>query len=84
MEIFSLEPFVEPKSEELNLKHNIREVINYVVESMKKCKLGPSEIQEYERLARSGDWAFCLKTSQEYIDMLNEMNKPVECKVTYL
>ena len=60
-----------------------KEVTEYVVKSMQDKKLGNEEIKMYRRAVRYCDYSDLLKESQDYLDMLNNMDKPCECKVTY-
>lgn len=60
-----------------------KEVVEYVVKSMQNKKLGTEEIKMYKRAVRYCDYSELLKESQDYIDMLNNMNKQSECKITY-
>lgn len=46
-------------------------ITTYVVNAMKECKRGNYEIQEYMNECRSGDFAYLLEVSQEYIDECN-------------
>lgn len=48
-------------------------IVNYVKQCMRECKLGTTEIKEYEKQARRYDFSYLLQVSQEYIDMLNQM-----------
>lgn len=66
---------------DLNDAHSIKQ---YVIKAMQKCKCGISEIKEYQNQCNMYDYSYLLQISQEYIDMLNNMEKPIECKITYL
>lgn len=59
-------------------------ITSYVKASMKEKKLGAAEIKEYERQARKYDFTNLLTVSQEYIDMLNQMESQADCKVLYM
>lgn len=67
--------------EGLNTAHEIKQ---YVVKAMQKCKLGLTEIREYQNQANMYDFAYLQQISQEYIDMLNRNNKPQEIKISYI
>ena len=54
-----------------------------IKECMKEKKLGTLEIRQYEKQATRYDHDHLITVSQEYLDMLNNMDKQ-ECKVTYL
>ena len=67
------------------LEQTTHDIINYIVESMKQCGLGTIEIEEYKKQAKKEDLPGLLTLSQEYVDMLNNMDpRNQECKVTYL
>lgn len=55
----------------------------YVQKAMQESKCTPSEIKEYTIQANKYDFAYMQQISKEYVEMLNERNKPQECKVTY-
>lgn len=55
----------------------------YVTKAMIESKCSPSEIKEYTIQANKYDFGYMQQVSKEYIEMLNERNKPQECKVTY-
>lgn len=59
-------------------------IINYVKQCMKEKKIGATEVKEYERQCKQYGFDHLLTISQEYIDMLNNMEQNQECKVTYL
>lgn len=63
----------------LDTAHAIKQ---YVIKAMQKCKCGITEIKEYQRQADMYDYTYLLQISQEYLDMLNNMNIP--CKVSYV
>ena len=65
------------------VENNARSIITYVKECMKEKKLGTLEIRQYEKQATMHDHDHLITVSQEYLDMLNNMDKQ-ECKVTYL
>lgn len=60
------------------------EIKQYVIKAMQKCKLGLTEIKEYQRQANMYDFSYLQQISQEYIDMLNRNNKPQDIKITYM
>lgn len=56
----------------------------YVQKAMQECHCTPSEIKEYSIQATKYDFSYMQQISKEYIDLLNERNKPQECKISYL
>ena len=67
-----------------NVDGNAHDIIGYVKACMKEKKCGSTEIREYEKQAKMYDYTHLLNVSQEYIDMLNQMEQQQECKVTYI
>lgn len=67
-----------------DIDNNAHSIINYVKNCMKEKKLGATEIKEYERQARRYAFDNLIVVSQEYLDMLNQMDEVSECKVSYV
>ena len=68
-----------------NVEHTSQDIINYITESMKKVGCGTIEIEEYKKQARKEDINGLISLSQEYVEMLNNMDpRNQECKVSYL
>lgn len=59
----------------LNGLTTAHEIKQYVIAAMKKCKCGSTEMREYQNQVDRYDYTYLLQLSQEYIDMLNEMEK---------
>lgn len=67
-----------------NVNKTVQDITSYVKQCMSEKKLGVTEIREYETQCKCLNFDEFLHVSQEYIDMLNNMEKEQECKVTYL
>ena len=66
-----------------NIEQTALAITNYVKGCMKEKKIGAFEIKEYEKAIKRCTFSELIEISQEYIDMLNNMDKQ-ECKVSYL
>ena len=60
-----------------------RAIISYVKNCMQEKKLGATELKEYERQAKAYDFTHLINVSQEYLDMLNEMDSQQNYTVRY-
>ena len=60
-----------------------RAIISYVKSCMQEKKLGATELKEYERQAKAYDFTHLINVSQEYLDMLNEMDSQQNYTVSY-
>ena len=60
-----------------------RAIISYVTSCMQEKKLGATELKEYERQAKAYDFTHLINVSQEYLDMLNEMDSQQNYTVRY-
>lgn len=64
-----------------------QEILTYVQEAMKKSNMSSTEIEDYVREAKRYDFTHLVQTSQEYLDMCNQVNDvslQPEVKVSYL
>lgn len=66
-----------------NIDQTALAITTYVKNCMKEKKIGSIELKEYEKAIRKCQFYELLEISQEYIDMLNNMDNQ-ECKVSYL
>jgi hypothetical protein len=66
-----------------NIDETALAITTYVKTCMKEKKLGSFEIKEYEKAVKRCSFSELIELSQEYIDMLNNMNNQ-ECEVSYL
>ena len=60
-----------------------RAIISYENSCMQEKKLGATELKEYERQAKAYDFTHLINVSQEYLDMLNEMDSQQNYTVRY-
>ena len=67
----------------LNGLSTAKEVTEYVIKAMQEKKLGNEEIKMYRRAVKYCDYQDLLTESQDYIDMLNNLDKQSECKIIY-
>lgn len=63
-----------------NVDQTALAITNYVKNCMKEKKIGSFEVKEYEKAARRSSFPELIELSQDYIDMLNNMDIYQEVK----
>lgn len=61
-----------------------KQIVPYVKTAMAEKKLGTEEIREFVSEAQRLYGFALVEFAQDYIDMLNNMNRQTECKVSYV